>query len=1162
MSFEITAYMAAQSASAIVSLFAALAAWRRRNAPGGLLFALMMAAVSVWTVSVSLEAGVTDLASKILFSKISYLGLVNAAPLFLLFSVIYQRGDWRIPRIAALLWVVPAATLVLTATNELHGLIWASVGWLSPSAGNLAVYAHGPLWWIFSGYNMVLILAATAYVVGAVVRAPPMYARQSAAMVAAAAVVWAGFFVYVSPGNPIPGFDLPAGSFAVAGSLILWGLTRGRILSLSPVARDRLLEATLDGLLVEDARGRLVDANPRALTLLRRSSSILGTPLETALAAWPELAAVVIRSGESGSGIILPRDDRSFELTVQVLQSRKGDRLGRMVSLRDVTRRRRAEEATRESERDLRALLQAAQRQAKEHALLDQVRTSLAFELDLPEVFRTVVEGIARVFGYTLVSLYVFADGHLTLRHQVGYSSIVSRIPPDRGITGRVFRTGVPVLVENVRDDPDFIGAIEGVVSEVCIPLFDQGVPAGVLNVESTGGVSMGPADLRLMTILGEHVSIALSKARLYAQARENEERYRTLVATLAEGIAIVDFSERFEFANPAAETVFGVPPGGLVGKSLAEFLDTAEYALATEETKKRREGLSTTYELVIHRPDGETRQIELVSTPRRAADGTASGTLGIFRDVTQLRQLQGKLEQERSLLLTLIDSLPDYVYLKDRDGRFILTNRAQALLVGAADSSELVGRTDADFVPRELAERYRAADLQVMRSRSPVVNIEEPSEAAGGSVRRVLTTKVPMFDAAGEVTGIVGISRDVTDLLHAEQEREKLQEQLQQSQKMEAVGRLAGGIAHDFNNILTVITGYSEMALEEAGDSRSLKDNLEEIKRAARRSATLISQLLAFSRRQILLPRVFDLAGLVEGMEGMLRRLLGEDVRLVTVRGGPSLMVNADPGRIEQVIMNLSVNSRDAMPGGGQLTIRTGGACLTVEELAGHPEVPPGEFVSLSVTDTGHGMDAATMQRLFEPFFTTKDVGKGTGLGLATVYGIVRQSSGHITCSSQVGTGTTFTVYLPRVLLQQKDPDRAEDARRLSVHGTELILLAEDDEPVRRYVSSTLESAGYTVVTAESGYSALEKLGSMTEPPELLLTDVIMPGMDGRVLAQEVVRRLPAIRVIFMSGYAEVVSGVQGLPDPDCLLIQKPFSSADLLRSVRTVLEMPRKGD
>jgi signal transduction histidine kinase/CheY-like chemotaxis protein len=424
--------------------------------------------------------------------------------------------------------------------------------------------------------------------------------------------------------------------------------------------------------------------------------------------------------------------------------------------------------------------------------------------------------------------------------------------------------------------------------------------------------------------------------------------------------------------------------------------------------------------------------------------------------------------------------------------------------------------------------------------------------------MRRVLTTKVPIFDAAGTVTGLVGISRDVTDLTRAEEERARLQEQLQQSQKMEAVGRLAGGIAHDFNNLLTVITGYCELALEESRGNRDLEGNVGEIKRAARRASALISQLLAFSRRQILQPRVFDLGELVEGMKGMLRRLLGEDIRLSTTRTERAAYVHADPGRIEQVIMNLAVNSRDAMPGGGVLAIATDTGPLPPEEIAGHPELGAGEFALLTVSDTGQGMDAVTLGRLFEPFFTTKEMGKGTGLGLATVYGIVRQSSGHITCRSQVGQGTTFSIFLPRASQETADRAGIELRPAKPERGTERILLVEDDESVRRFVKTILETAGYTVFAADSGSSAIDTLESMKEPPDLLLTDVIMPGMDGRVLAQEVARRSPGIRLIFMSGYAEVAAGLPGPQDSDFRLIQKPFAASSLLHKIREIFERP----
>jgi PAS domain S-box-containing protein len=1029
MRIELTPYMLAQAASAIISLFAAVVAWRRRAAPGGTVFALMMTCIAIWTTAVSLEEGMIGVPSKILFAKISYIGAVNVAPLFLLFARHFLRVARRIRSpVVLLLWAIPAAVFGLAVTNEWHGLVWSSVQLAAPPAGNLAVYGHGPAWWIMSLYDFALVMFASGYIGKAALGTPRVFRRQRAIILAAVAVVWAGFAAYIAPGNPFPGFDMSALSFSIAGLLLLWGLTRGKMLALSPIARDMLMEAMPDGLIVEDARGRVIDANPVALSLLRKDSSIIGSPLERALEEWPDLAAAMSHARDGGKRIIR-REALLLELTVSALRGLQGEHLGRMVTLRDISDQHRAEEAIEANERNLQALLSDAQRHAKELELLDQVRTSLAIETELPVIFRTVVEGISRTFGYAQVSLYVLQEDTLVLQHQVGYSRVLERIPITQGIMGRVLRAGTPVLVEDVSTDPDFLGAIEGLVSEVCVPFFDKGRPVGTLNVESSHAI-MGEADLRLITVLGEHLSIAFAKARLYAEARDNEERYRTLVATLGEGVGIVDLTERFVFANPAAELVFGVPPGQLMGRSLSDFLGQAELELTKAETRKRLEGISSTYEITIHRPDGEIRQIELIATPHHDENGKITGTLGVFRDVT--------------------------------------------------------------------------------------------------------------------------------DLIHAEEERARLQEQLQQSQKMEAVGRLAGGIAHDFNNILTVITGYCELAIEDSSGNPALESNVQEIKSAARRASELISQLLAFSRRQIMQAHAFEMGELVEGMESMLRRLLGEDISLRTFRASPSLYVHADPGRVEQIIMNLAVNSRDAMPGGGVLTIRTDAGRLPPEETAGHPDLNAGEYVVLSVSDTGHGMDQATLARLFEPFFTTKEVGKGTGLGLATVYGIIRQSSGHITCRSEVDSGTTFTIYLPRTTREAAHREAIEQGAAEPRRGTESILLVEDDEPVRHFVTSVLETAGYIVAAADSGSAALEKFDSLVEPPRLLLTDVIMPGMDGRVLAKEVTGRSPGIRLLFMSGYAETASNLPGPPEVDFQLIQKPFSAGELLRKVRETLDRP----
>ena len=377
-----------------------------------------------------------------------------------------------------------------------------------------------------------------------------------------------------------------------------------------------------------------------------------------------------------------------------------------------------------------------------------------------------------------------------------------------------------------------------------------------------------------------------------------------------------------------------------------------------------------------------------------------------------------------------------------------------------------------------------------------------------GSEVPVEVSAKVVSREGAGVIHAFV---RDLTERKKALEDQRKLQEQLQEAQKMEAVGRLAGGIAHDFNNLLTVINGYSEMGLEQVASGEPLHADLTEIKRATRRAATLTAQLLAFSRRQILQPRIVDLGTLVAGMMEMIERLLGEDIQVRAPRAPDSWGIRADPGRIEQVVMNLAVNSRDAMPQGGVLSIETTNLSISEDFPREHPEVPRGEYVCLSVIDTGIGMDQATMERIFEPFFTTKEKGKGTGLGLATVYGIVKQSNGFISCDSKPGTGTAFRMFFPRAAEGLEEAAQIHERPTVSLRGAETILLVEDDEAVRRISLSILESGGYTVMAAAGGVEALRKLSGSSRIPDLLVTDVVMPGMDGKEVARRSNRDSPA---------------------------------------------------
>ena len=404
-----------------------------------------------------------------------------------------------------------------------------------------------------------------------------------------------------------------------------------------------------------------------------------------------------------------------------------------------------------------------------------------------------------------------------------------------------------------------------------------------------------------------------------------------------------------------------------------------------------------------------------------------------------------------------------------------------------------------------------------------------------------------PIRDRNGNIVAGLVIFYDVT-------EHKRLEQQLLQSQRMEAVGRLAGGIAHDFNNFLTVIIGHSQLLIDRLASNDPMRTDIQEVEKCAQHAADLTRQLLAFSRKQILQPKVLDLNAIVANLEKMLRRLIGEDVEL-TVRLNPSLgRVKTDPGQVEQIIVNLAANARDAMPGGGKLTIETANADLGDLYAGQHADVAPGQYVMLAVSDTGAGMDRETQARIFEPFFTTKERGKGTGLGLATVYGIVKQSQGHIWVYSEPGHGSTFKVYLPRIE-EAAEITAALSMPSPSVSGSETVILVEDDDTVRRLVRQVLSCHGYTVMECRSPEEALGMSSNYSGHIHLMVTDVVMPGGSGPELAQRITAQRPETQVLFMSGYTDDAIVHHGVLDAGVAFLAKPFTPDELLRKVRKVL-------
>ncbi len=647
--------------------------------------------------------------------------------------------------------------------------------------------------------------------------------------------------------------------------------------------------------------------------------------------------------------------------------------------------------------------------------------------------------------------------------------------------------------------------------------------------------------------LLGLEKKRVTMEQTLYA----SEGKYRKIMEDMQESYYEVDLTGNLTFFNTALCRLLGYSREELLGMNNREYTDpeTAKKLYAFFNRVYRSGTPSTGVDWVITRKDGTRRTIEASVSLRRNVSGEPVGFHGVIRDVTDEKRTEQALRESEEKYRLIFNNVPLGIFHYDQAGVIVSCNTKFVDIIGSS-REQLIGLNMLKLPDKRLVALIRDS----LEGKSVLYEGDYHTVTSG----RVIPIRVrftPLTSEAGVIQGGIGIGEDITERRAAEVEQKKLQAQLIQSQKMESVGRLAGGVAHDFNNMLGVILGRAELLLAGMAPDDPHRGSVEAILRAGERSAALTRQLLAFARKQTIQPKVINLNDAIEEMLKMLRRLIGENIRLSWKPGASLWSVKMDPVQVDQILANLCVNAKDAIRDGGEISIETENHRLDEKYCELHAGFVPGDYVMLTVSDTGCGMDRETADRIFEPFFTTKGVGQGTGLGLSTVYGIVKQNGGFINVYSEPGQGTTFRLYFPKYG-ESVAGDKVAAQTEIPMASGEKVLLVEDEEVLLEMTKTMLEELGYRVEAKQSPHEALVFLRENPCDANLLLTDVVMPKMSGKELADEVIKQCEEMKILFMSGYTSNAIAHQGVLDKDVAFIQKPFSIRELAQKLREVLE------
>ncbi len=929
-----------------------------------------------------------------------------------------------------------------------------------------------------------------------------------------------------------------------------------------------------------DLSGRLRHANPAALELIgAEPAEVIGRlfwetpwwthdPVEQA-----RLRDAIERAGQ-GEYVLLETSHmaadgalRHIEFSLKPVRDEDGLVFCLIPEGRDITARKRAEAELRHDEARLTALLELAQMSGQSETAL----TDYALE--------RAIEVTASSIGYlafmdedeTVLTMYSWSKSAMR-QCAIDDQPIVYPIETT-GLWGEAVRQRRPVITNDYEaDSPLKKGFPSGHVPikrHMNIPLFDGGRIVLVAGV----GNKLAPydeTDVKQLTLMMDGMWKIIKAGRVERALRDSEARYRFLVQSANDVIITLDASGSIEFVSPAIERIAGYRPDDLKGRDGFGRVhpDDRTALRALFHQLAGEAGATACVEYRYQHRDGHYLNFE-ANAVNLLHDPGVQSMLVTIRDVTERRHTEEQLRAALQRTQDIIECLPLATFVVDRQGTIVAWNQAIEEITGVK-AEDMVGQhQDAIAIPfygeerqilidhidlsAEELGRYYAGTLR--REGTRILAEAFVPKLRGGAGAYIWGVAAPLFDSAGQRSGAIEVLHDVTEQRRAAAENARLQEQLQQAMKMEAVGRLAGGVAHDFNNLLTAIMGNLELAQLDLLEADPLYSLVSEVYSAAESAASLTQQLLAFSRRQVIEPRVLNPNSLVTNLQRMLARLIGEDIELV-IRLEPEVgAVKVDPGQFDQVLVNLAVNARDAMLGGGKLVIETSNATLDSSYCAAHAGATPGEYVQLAVSDTGVGMTAEVKAHLFEPFFTTKETGRGTGLGLATTFGVVAQAGGWIDVYSEVGHGTTLRIWLPRVMAAVDEVRRAPTGRDLP-RGTETVLLVEDEASVRDYAVATLRRLGYRVLPAGNGGEALLLLEQHQGQVQLLMTDVVMPGMDGHTLAIRLQQMQRSLKVLYTSGYTAEVIGHHGMVDEHLNFLSKPYTIRTLAAKLREVLD------